>query len=80
MQVNKKPVDTAKGWYTYDVYENRLIFKTPQPPVHLHPNFFHPLDLRCPILNESLTLSNKLWENNYIVHVNKQNQNKNKIK
>ena len=58
--------------------------------VHLPPNFLHPLDLGRPILNQlpppppppppspSTTLANKLWNNNRTVHVNEQNQNKNK--
>ena len=37
-------------------------------------------DLELPILNETPTLSNKLWSNNRTVHVNKQNKNKNKTK
>ena len=43
----------SKGWYTYDVYENCPIFKTPHPLVHLRPKFFYPLDLGHPISNES---------------------------
>ena len=74
----------ALGRYTYDVHENCLIFKTPQPPVHVRPKFFH---LPRPWTSnfEQLpppthTLSNKLWNNNLTVHVNKRNQNKIKTK
>ena len=61
------------------------IVKTPPPPahlpVHLRSNFFHPLDLGSPILDETLpTLFNKLWNNNRTVHVNKRIQNKSKTK
>ena len=44
-----------KGWYIYDVHKNCLIFKTPHPLVQLRLNFLHPLDLGCPISNESST-------------------------
>ena len=67
--------------YTYGVRGNCLIFKTPYPlsPFHLRPKFFHPLDLGRPVLSDtSPTLSNKLSNNNRTVHVNKQNQKKNK--
>ena len=45
--------------------------------VHLRPKFFRNLDLGRPILNE-LPLSNKLWNSNLTVHVNKRIQNKSK--
>ena len=49
-----------KGWYTYDVHENCLIFKTPIPTVHLLPKYvrvhLHPLDFGRPILNEHAPL------------------------
>ena len=63
------------------LFENYLIFKNPTPLVHLHPKYFHPLDLGRPNLNEILpTLSRKLWNNNRTVHVNERNQNKSKTK
>ena len=43
------------------------------PCVNLSPNFFHSLDLGRPVLNESPTLSNKLWNNNRTVHMNGRN-------
>ena len=45
-------------------------FQDPSPPVHLRPKFFRPLDLGRPISNKPLP--------NDTVHLNKQNQNKNK--
>ena len=43
---------STKGWYTYDVYENCSIFRTPYPLVHLRPKSFHTLGLGHPISNE----------------------------
>ena len=72
-----------RAGYTYDVHENCLIFKIPQPhppppppnPVHLRPKFSYSLDLGHPILNEPCpTVFNKLSNNNRIVHVGEQNQ------
>ena len=58
---------------------NYLLFKTADPSsVHLRPKYFHTLDLGRPIWNKSPHLSNKLWNNNGTVDVNKRNQNKNK--
>ena len=73
---------SIKGRYTYDVHENYLIFKNLYPLVHLLPKLFHPLDLGRPVLKETQppTLSNKLWNSNRTVHVNKRIQNKNKTK
>ena len=72
-----------KGQYTYDVHENCQIFRTPHPSIHLCSKFFHPLDLKRPILNEpalptttTTTISNKLWNNNRTVHINERNQSK----
>ena len=53
-----------------------VYFSRPPTPCQ----FFYPIGLGCPILNEPPTLSNKLWNNNHIVHVNERNQNKNKTK
>ena len=64
-----------KGRYTYNIRENRPIFKISHSPVHLFPNFFRPLDLRRSNLNDPI--SKKLW-NNRTVHVNERIQNKTK--
>ena len=35
-------VKIVKGWYTYDVHEKCLIFKTSHHPVHVYPKIFPP--------------------------------------
>ena len=50
-------------------------FEDLPPPVHVRPNFSHPLDLGRLIFNDPppptpLPLSNKLWNNSSIIHVN----------
>ena len=37
------PIKTIKGWYTYDVYENFPIFKTPDSPRPSMQGLFEPL-------------------------------------
>ena len=49
----EKIIFAWKGRSTYDVHENCPIFKTSLAPVHLRPEFFHPLNLGCPILNDN---------------------------
>ena len=60
------PFDCQKGRYTYDVHENCQIFQSP-PPAHLHPKFFHSLDVGRPIPNDLppplQMITNQLKEN-----------------
>ena len=79
-QITQIPRITLGTIYTWRPWKLSN-FQDPPSPVHLCPNFFHPLDFERPILKEPLpTLSSKLWSNNHTVHVNEQNPNKNRTK
>ena len=63
----------------------KIVFQDPLLPVHLHPEYFYPLNLGHPIfqdppLKKKPNLFNKLLYNNRTVHLTKRNQNKSRTK